>query len=160
MTLRTLDGHASFDNGVAYSPDGKTVVSAEPLQMWDVASGQVVRTLETHTDYVTDVAYSPDGKTLVSASYDGTLRIWDVASGQVLRTLEGHTNHVTGVAYSPDGKTLVSASQDGTLRVWPGSAEAMIDWTYANRYVPELTAEQRRRYGLALPSDATPTPGP
>jgi len=59
---------------------------------------------------------------------------------------------------SPDGKQVVSASFDTTLRVWDVAVDAMIAWTYANRYVPALTDEQRQRYGAALVGmDAAPT---
>jgi WD40 repeat protein len=161
-SLYTLQGHSDGVIGVAWSPDGKQIVSAsndKTLRIWDVASGQSMRTLSGHIDEVWTVAWSPDGKQVVSGSRDKTLRIWDVASGRSLRTLEGHTNSVRGVAWSPDGAYIASGSYDRTVRVWPGSLASIIDWTYANRYVPELTAEQRLRYGSAIVGmDVTPTP--
>ncbi|MFN8481201.1 MAG: AAA-like domain-containing protein [Kouleothrix sp.] len=114
--------------------------------------------LTGHTAVVIGVAFSPDGKQVVSAARDNTLRVWDVASGTSVRTLAGHTDWVYGVAFSPDGKQVVSASFDTTLRVWDVAVDAMIAWTYANRYVPALTDEQRQRYGAALVGmDAAPT---
>jgi WD40 repeat protein len=106
------------------------------------------------------VAFSSDGKTVVSGSADRTLRVWDVASGQILRILQGHTDAVRAIAYSPDGKLVASGSNDNTIRVWPIlSQQELIDWTLANRYIPELTEEQRQRYGLALsPTASAPTP--
>src|SRR5262249_55719184 len=152
--------HISDILSVAFRSDGKTVVSGSldgTLRIWDVASGQSLRTLQGHTFIVRAVAFSPDGKTVVSGSADGTLRLWDVDSGQTLRTLEGHTGAVLAVAFSPDGKTVVSGSADNTLRIWPiFTVNELIDWTEANRYIPELTEEQRQRYGLALVPTATP----
>jgi WD40 repeat protein len=149
---------------VAFSPDGKTVVSGsydKTLRVWDVASGQSLRTLEGHGESVDAVAFSPDGKTVVSGSSDSTLRVWDVATGQSLPMLTGHTGAVYAVAFSSDGKTVVSGSHDGTLRVWPIlRLNELIDWSLANRYVPELTEEQRQHYGLALAPTATVTPTP
>src|SRR5262249_45835640 len=103
------------------------------------------------------VAFSPDGKTVVSGSIDRTVRLWDVATGQSLRTLQGHTDAVESVAFSPDGKTVVSGSRDGTLRLWAVlSGQDLIDWVLANRYVPDLTDEQRVKYGLEPVAAGTP----
>jgi WD40 repeat protein len=117
-----LEGHTFDVNSVAFSPDGKRVVSGShdmTIRIWDVESGQVVvGPLEGHTSYVSSVAFSPDGKRIVSGSDDRTIRIWDVESGQVVGPLEGHTDYVSSVAFSPDGKRVVSGSYNKTIRVW------------------------------------------
>ncbi len=77
--------------GCAYSPDGKTFVSASQdgtLKLWDAETGKEMRTLTGHKDSVNSCAYSPDGTRLVSASDDHTLKLWDAASGQCLKTLQ------------------------------------------------------------------------
>jgi WD40 repeat protein len=77
----TLKGQPRGFPCVAYSPDGKRIVSgSEELKIWDANTGQEIRPLNTLG--VTCVAYSPDGKRVVAAGMDGTLRIWDADKGQ------------------------------------------------------------------------------
>jgi WD40 repeat protein/DNA-binding XRE family transcriptional regulator len=119
--IRRFEGHTGGVNGVAFSPDGHTALSASDdgsLILWDVASGEMLRRFEGHTQGVTRVAFSPDGKTALSGSYDKYLILWDVGSGQAMRRLEGHTDYITGLVFHPDGRTALSTSYDFTLRQW------------------------------------------
>lgn len=145
-------GHTSAVNSLAFSPDGQTILSGSDdttVRLWDVASGQELRRFIGHTAAVKSVALSADGQQLVSGSADQTVRLWDVARGRELRRFTAHTAAVRSVAFSPDGQTVLSAAADATIRLWRlDSLQALIDWTLANRYVPELTCEQRMRYHI------------
>ncbi|KAM3082705.1 hypothetical protein ACMFMF_002359 [Clarireedia jacksonii] len=121
--LQTLEGHTKSVNSVAFSPDGKQVVSGSSdrtVRLWDTATGQqILPVLEGHTSSVYSVAFSPDGKQVVSGSLDRTVRLWDTATGQqILPALEGHTSNISSVAFSPDGKQVISRSWDRTVRLW------------------------------------------
>jgi hypothetical protein len=65
----TLTGHKGSVDSVAYSPDGKRIVSGSvdgTLKVWDAQTGQDLLTLKGHTGWVFSVGYSPDGKRIVS----------------------------------------------------------------------------------------------
>ncbi|KNZ77573.1 hypothetical protein J132_05107 [Termitomyces sp. J132] len=115
---------------VAFSPDGKSIVSGsndQSVRVWDASSGaQLQKELNGHTGSVTSVAFSPDGKSIVSGSDDQSVRVWDASSGAQLQELNGNTGSVTSVAFSPDGKSIVSGSDDKSVRVWDASSGAQL----------------------------------
>jgi WD40 repeat protein len=127
ITSKKFVGHTREVYSVAYSPDGKHIVSGgrdETIRIWNATTGaQEGLPFTGHTDPVYSVAYSPDGKHIVSGGFDNTIRIWNVATGvQEGLPLTGHTDPVLSVAYSPDGKHIVSGSYDRTVRIWNATA--------------------------------------
>ncbi|MBW4611140.1 MAG: hypothetical protein KME22_29025 [Hassallia sp. WJT32-NPBG1] len=119
--IRTLTGHSSGVNAIAFSLDGKYLVSGShdsTLKVWDWQTGVEVRTLRSHSSGVNAIAFSVDGKYLVSGSHDSTLKVWDWQTGVEVRTLRSHSSGVNAIAFSLDGKYLVSGSHDSTLKVW------------------------------------------
>ena len=104
---KPLEGHTDPVLSVAYSPDGRHIVSVSDdatIRMWDAETGLAVgKPLEGHTDYVQSVACSPDGRHIISGSGDHTIRLWDANTrSAVCRPLEGHTNSAQSAADSPN----------------------------------------------------------
>lgn len=112
--------------GVAFSPDGKTILAAcdnGVVYLGDVDKGTKVPCLE-HRDNngkaspVRCVAFSPDGKRFLSGGDDCSVRLGNLDSGEGFVLFPVHSGVVTCVAFSPDGTRAISGSEDLTVRTW------------------------------------------
>ena len=131
---------------VAFSPDGKTIVTAsydKTARLWDTQNGNELATLN-HQAMVKAATFSPDGKTIATASNDKTARLWDTKNGNELTTLN-HQARVFAVAFSPDGKTIATASDDKTARLHWATPEGLIQEA-CRRLSRNLTAEEWQQY--------------
>ena len=130
---RSLAGLTGAATALALSPDKKllAVATAEgPIQIFDLASGQIAKTLAGHAGAVPSLRFQANGARLVSGGADKTVRVWDVATAQPVVKIEGGAMPIEAVAIHPGGNQVASGAADGAIALWkvdaPAQPERMI----------------------------------
>jgi WD40 repeat protein len=119
--LHTLTGHQQPVSSIAFSPDGRQLVSSsfdKTIKVWDTNSGKCLKTLLGHRSRIWTVAFHPNGRTIASGGDDNNTKIWDLKRGRCINTIVGHTNAILSIELTPDGTHLASGNEDNTIRIW------------------------------------------
>ncbi len=118
---RTFRAGKGLVNTVAFSPDGKLVLTADPkaARLWDVESGRQVGVFSGHGEDVNGAALDREGNQLAVARNGGTIELWNAASQQVARRLPGDSFGDNEVSFSTEKKPrwVVTAGLTGSAHV-------------------------------------------
>ena len=116
---RAVISHEQAVSCVAYSPDGKTFLSAQAgvVRRWDASAGVQVGPAMVQPGTVMSAVYSFDGRLIATGSDDKTVRIWDVETAKQIGPTMTQENWVNSVAFSRDGRWLVAANGKRTYAV-------------------------------------------
>ncbi|KFY74202.1 hypothetical protein V499_05762 [Pseudogymnoascus sp. VKM F-103] len=121
--------HKGYVYGVAFSPDGSTLVSVgadRRIQLYDGKTGEATKQIGDgeHKGSIFGVSWSKDSKKFVTCSADQTVKVWDVESGKNVQTWrfggEGNVSvpdHQVGVVW-PAGRSdglIISINLNGDL---------------------------------------------
>jgi WD40 repeat protein len=107
---------------VAFTPDGKTLVSGDinqTVRVWDIATSQV--RLSWRAGH--RVALSPDGNTLAAETVspgqaERVLQLWDVATGRRITRIGRVPSAVHSLRFAPGGTALAVGCDDATVRLF------------------------------------------
>jgi WD40 repeat protein/class 3 adenylate cyclase len=141
---------------VAFGPDDSTVMGSGmgELNLWDMNTGNLLRKYTGIILAPMSVSISPDGKYVLSGDMNGDVILWNFSTGEELGR-ENLKTMVFSVAFSPDGQTAFAASIDGKLIEWPSAEQSLpelLEWVNENRYVRELTCQEKIQYYIDDPS--------
>jgi WD40 repeat protein len=116
-----VGGHRADVARVAYSPDGRVVVTTgddNQVVVWDPQNATPIEALDGHAGAVHDAAFSADGQTLYTSSLDGVVLEWDLGGdrrfGRPFTTGPGLPN---GAPDTPGTPPLAVSSNRATFAV-------------------------------------------
>lgn len=115
----TLLGHAQPAYGLAFSPDGKQILTGDEqakIMLWDVKSGKLIREFPRargHQRGIQSLAYSPDGKQFVSVGRDDVICVWNVAGGNPVAKVTGEPANFYGAYMMKNGAVYTGTQVEG-----------------------------------------------
>src|SRR5260370_9433816 len=104
---QSIENHADWVFGVAFSPDGKHLFTGsrdKAAKVWDLTTKESVLTFPDHQTSVTGVAIKSDGKIGFSAGADNQLRSWNAggdAGGKAVKALGAHAKPILKMVQHP-----------------------------------------------------------
>ncbi len=107
--IASLTGHDSRIMAIAFSPDGKSMVSCSSdgtVLLWEAARAVKKTTLGKNPQGASSVVFSADGKHVACGSFirSTVIKIWDVASRKEVRSIEDSFGPCAlSLAFLPDG---------------------------------------------------------
>lgn len=150
-----LTNHTAFVRALAFTPDGRRLVSGamdRTIRVWSIPDQTELGCLRASRDAVVALAVLPDGKTLVSGALDGTVGLWDFsaplrsrgpATLVISHGLQSQAGLAAasygpgppdpkvvrrfGVAFAPDSRSFITSNPEGELAVYDARSMEIIE---------------------------------
>lgn len=118
-------GHHGRVNAVAFSTDGRLIVTAsedKTVKLWDAATSSVLKSFEGHPNEPIAACVSPEGRWIASASASHLIR-WDMATGKELSRSAWNLGSPAVASFRPDCRQIAVMPYEGeqtgrTLKLW------------------------------------------
>ena len=117
--LEFLPGRDRSDTSVAFSPDGRFIVSGAAdglVRVWDSETKAEIAQFRSQEDQVNSVAFSPDGNRIACGGF-GAVWVCDAKNGTVLHRLPGREKWLNA-AFSPNGRRGITWAGDNQVQIW------------------------------------------
>ncbi|GAH38693.1 unnamed protein product, partial [marine sediment metagenome] len=141
--------------GLAITSDGKTAYIVENtdtvVRSIDLETKQVIQEFGPHGGVRTRVALSDDDQVLLSSGINGNLYLWEVETGEVIREFNANFL-IIDIGMDAAGSIGISPGPNFSAILWkldlPSEVGELREWIADNRYVRELSCEERLTYSI------------
>jgi WD40 repeat protein/uncharacterized caspase-like protein len=119
-------GHSDIVVSVAYSPDGRHVLTGSwdrTVKLWEADTGREVRRFDGFSGYVRKVTFSPDGRYVVAGGEDRLpepgsekIRVWEAETGRLVslfsveQTDSFTDSRIESIAVNPESNSVLIAT--------------------------------------------------
>jgi WD40 repeat protein len=116
--IATYSGHDKPVEAVAFSPDGKQVISAggTRVRVWNVEDTNVVGDLAGFTGDVYSLLTASEN--VLATSADRTARQFTIADRKQVRALADHPDWVISLAWHTASERMATGCFDGSVSFW------------------------------------------
>ncbi|MGB5846717.1 MAG: WD40 repeat domain-containing protein, partial [Anaerolineales bacterium] len=135
------------DREIAYIVENNDTV----VRSIDLETKQIIQEFGPHGGVRTRVALSADGQVLLSSGLNGNLFLWDVETGEVIREFNANFL-IVDIDMDAHGSLGISPGPNNSAILWrldlPSEVQELREWIAENRYVRELSCEERVTYSI------------
>ncbi|MBZ0309777.1 MAG: WD40 repeat domain-containing protein, partial [Anaerolineae bacterium] len=118
---RVLRGHTGPVNSIAFSPDGRLVLTGSSdgtVRLWDVRTEKELSVFADNMGAVKSAEFSPDGGYILTlGSNTPQVRLWNIETGIDTGLFANHTESVYAIAFSPDGQHILTVGPEA-VSLW------------------------------------------
>lgn len=120
-----FQGHAGGVTALAYSDDGRVLVTAGKdgtLKVWNASSSTLVRTIELDDGAAVSLALS--GSRAVTGHVDGAVVIWDYDKAEKVAQFKRNDAEVWSVTFAGTPNRVAASSHDWKVTLWDATSPA------------------------------------
>ena len=121
----SMQGQTSWLTSIALSPEGGKLLFASHafvnkyVQLWDLASRQILKSFDEYSPSPAEVAFSPNEKMIAIAGRNNIIQVREIHDGKLLHSLNGGAP----LAFSPDSQIIAFATVEENNHIVLANAE-------------------------------------
>jgi WD40 repeat protein len=147
--LAILPGHKSYVFVVAFSPDGKKLLSGDAegmIRIWDVETKKEQIAFQAHKSRIDKACFSGDGS-MIATSPGPDVTLWNTQTGQEILSHSLPDGPAKLLRFVAGDKALLTFSRSGMLRTWP--IDPLAHLNQRGFRFRSLTKDERKEFGIA-----------